>query len=420
MFRIITEKYYSKNLSNYDKYRFWIFIILLFFIPISRSMVNAMALLLLFIFLYEGQFRNAWEKWKINPIFWVFLAYIIIFPLSVLWSDNLAWSWEILRGHLRYLLLPVALLFVRREWIPVFIVAFVAGVVFTGLISYLVWFELIEIQGVDPLNPTPFYSHVHASPMLAWVFYLLMHGLLFSALSRQKKYLIMFLIIAVSVNIFITAGRSGQIAYFVLLILIMLQYFVHKKMLLQGVAYSSLLVIFVFSFAYSASQLFNERVNLAISEIKNYQPDSRTSVGLRLSFAQNTWHMAFNRDFTQMLLGSGIGDFPEEYTASLRYPDAEPLYAERGRGSTHPHNQYLYHLGALGVVGFFILIALYAVMLKYALTMNDDYSRQRIALIILMLIIMLPDTVMMSRPLTYMFVAFSAFYYFNACFGDKR
>lgn len=419
MISYITERINLDRYSTYDKLRLLALVALLFSIPISRSMPHAMAVLLLLIFLREGQFKSAWNEWKDNPIFWAFAAYFIVFPLSLLWSDNLAWSWEILRGQLRYLVVPIALLAMRREWIPIGITAFVAGVTFTEATSYLVWFELIEIDGVDPANPTPFYHHVHYNPMLAWAFYLLMHTLLFGNASRYTKYLMVFFIITISVNMFITGGRNGQIAYFVMLILITMQYFALKKMLLQGVLIAAGASVLIFSLAYTSSELFQQRVNLAVDEVRNYTPDTRTSVGLRLSFAENTLYMAFNRSWPEMIFGSGIGDFPEDYTASLRHEGAEKLYAERRRGSTHPHNQYLYHLGALGLLGLFTLLALYAVLTRYAVGIKDEYSRQRVALIILMLVTMIPDTAMMSRPIAYMFAIFTAMYYFNVRFGKS-
>ena len=86
---------------------------------------------------------------------------------------------------------------------------------------------------------------------------------------------------------FITGGRAGQVAFFAMLVVLIIQ-------ILDKQRIKSLLTIFIvipgiFFTAYQTSDLFQQRVNSAYNEALEYHPESNNSIGYRITFVRNSW-----------------------------------------------------------------------------------------------------------------------------------
>ena len=393
---------------------------LIFFIPISSAAFYVFGVLLIFLWIIQGRYYESWLVLKSNPIFWAFSAYAILFPLSILWSDNLEWAIDMgLSNFKRYLFFPFILLAIQKKYIPLYLSVFIAGVTFTELVSYLVWFELITIEGVLSSNPTPFYSHVYYNPMLAWGFYLLAITLLFQKMPVWLRLVILGFVITMSINMFITGGRGGQLTFLALLFALLMLYFYKRKQLILGFVLSIMIPFAVVYLAYHNSPLFHERVNLAIDEAGLFSPDTRTSVGLRLAFWENTFYLAFNRPWQEVMFGAGVGDFQEDYNSVLRHDNAMELTPYKS-GFIHPHNQYLYQLGTFGIFGLFIFLSMYFVMGYMACKKRDRYTVYRVGFIIFMIMIFITDALFLSKPLTALILVFMAMFFSNKFLGTRK
>ncbi|BBP44030.1 O-antigen ligase family protein [Thiosulfativibrio zosterae] len=387
---------------------------IVFFIPISPAAPNLLGLLLILLWIIKGQYQESWLKVKSQPLFWAFMAYLVIYPLSLIWSEDQAWGAHMVERHMIFLLFPFLLMASRYEDLPKYLAAFIMGMTLTELTSYLVWFEWLHLEGISPENPSPFYRHTIYNPMLAWGLYLVLQGLLYEHRSLPIKFFFALFATTMTINMFITEGRSGQIAFLILSGLIFLQYFAARGHIVRGVVVALVFVITVVAIAYYSSPLFNQRVNLAVSEVQNFQPSDQTSVGTRVGFYINTLEMSMNRPIDQFLLGSGVGDFPADYTASLKDPNAVKLYAGTEPGHhSHPHNQYLYELGALGLMGFMTFMAMFAAMIKVARSQKDNFQPHRVAFLVFMGIVMLSDSLLLAHGTAVLFIVFSALLYAN-------
>lgn len=380
---------------------------LLFFIPISPAITSLLGVVLIVLWLLKGQYAAGWQKIVEQPIAWPFIAYFLLYPLSLLWTENLVWGVHVAERHMLYLLFPFMLMAVKKADLKYYLTAFIFGITFTEMVSYLMWFDVIYLADVSHQNePVPFYHHVEYNPMLAWGIYLLMHGLFFEKHSLKLKAFFAIFVVTMTVNMFITGGRGGQLTYFVIVGLLFIQYFHAKQQLLKGVLLATGFVAIVFISAYQTSSLFQQRVNEAVTEIENFSPSSAGSVASRLHMYQNTFNMAFDRSWDKVILGSGVGDFPEDYN---RYAGDEAVIqlTANKTGHAHPHNMYLYQLGALGLVGLGSLLWLFVGLAQQARKLNDDYNHHRVALVVFFMIINLTDSLFLSHPISVLFIAFS-------------
>jgi len=380
---------------------------ILFFIPSSPAAPNLLGVLLIFLWLFRGNYTERLYKLKENPLFWAFLGYLIIWPLSLLWSSNADWGSHMVERHAIYLMFPFILMAAKYENIKYYISAYIAGITLTEFVSYAVWFGIISLDGVSAEDPTPFYIHVEYNPMLAWGLYLVMYGLLFNSYNLKWKIFLSIFAATMTINMFITGGRGGQLDYFFIIAILFVQYFYHKGKLIKGFIVGGVFIFLVSTLAYQKSPLFQERIDLAINELKNYTPQSHGSVSYRLHMYINTWKMSWDRPWDEVLLGSGVGDFPEDYTKYVG-PNAPFKMVAGKSGHSHPHNQFMYQLGALGVLGLLSWLALWFGLIYQALRIRDGYTYYRWGFIGFLFVAQLTDTLLLTHPIGLLFIAFSA------------
>ena len=201
---------------------------------------------------------------------------------------------------------------------------------------------------------------------------------------------------------FITGGRAGQVAYFVMLSILIIQ-------ILDKQRIKSLLVIFIvipgiFFTAYNTSEFFEERVDKALLEATTYSNQQYTSVGLRINFAINSWDVIKKNP----LIGVGTGDFPVEYL-KVNQINSPGLPA-----TTNPHNMYTLVLMQLGLIGLISMMSIFYFQFKHSLNSKTTFIRDvGITLPIIFLVLMLSDSYLLGHYTSLMFVFFSSFLYNN-------
>lgn len=382
---------------------------MLFTIPTTASTTTILAGLLILVWFWEGDLLTKWEYLKKHPLFWGWMAYIWIYPLSLLWTENSEWTYWLIERHFYFLIFPVVLTTVKKTWLPKLFMAFVLGMTVAETFSYLLWFEIIQFEGVFPGNPVPFVvGHTIYNPLLAWALYLLMSALFFEKINLASKVFLLFFAITMTINMFITGGRGGQLAYFFVVFILFVQFFSMKKKMLKGIILGFLFVSTVFFVSYNASPLFKERVQLAINDIETYSPQASSSWGVRLDFYINTIGMSLERP----LLGSGFGDFPDDYNEYVGENAVVKMETNR-QSHIHPHNQFLYELGALGLVGLSILLYLVIIQIKLALKAQDRFKNYKIAFAFFIPVILMPEVILNLVEGIYLFVLFSAILFSN-------
>ena len=354
-------------------------ILFAFSFPLSTSAGSVTAMLVILAWLLSGNFKQKFREIGSNPVAIAVLCYIALNAVGLLWTDDMSWGIKILKKQWKLLLFPIFLTIVRKEHLRYYLFAFIAAIFLIACKAYLVWLGFITLPPGSVFT-TVGTSHVIYNPMLALTIYILLQKLILSKNSKPTIYLLSFLVLFFSCNMFITVGRTGQIAFFVLLIVLLFQTFykTSKKKLLIGLLLFPLLIAAIFQF----SPTFKNRIYVAITEIQEMKTQAFTSVGCRVWFVQNSCKLLEGN----RTIGIGTGDFPREYAK------VNQIYSPLMPTTNNPHNQYLLTTVLFGFVGLTILLGIFASQLLYSRKQQDELSHLRLAFPIFFLLIMLAES----------------------------
>ena len=388
----------------------YLLIALAFLMPLTVSLANTVIVMIVLLWLCSGDYKSKYNEIISSKLMISSIVFYILHIIGMFWTEDLEWGFHILHKMWYFLLLlPVLYTIVNKEYTKYYIYAFLVAIALTEILSYLVWFEVIgEFRKAYFNNPTPFMSHVSYNPFLAFAIYLVIHEILFNKeLKKLMLSLYSFFSIVMIINMFITGGRAGQVAFFAMIAILILQYF--KGQRIKALIAILILLPGIFITAYQTSALFKERANLAIHQIVNYDIESvamhqslHSSVGGRILFTLNSWEIIKEN----ALLGVGTGDFPIEYKKiSVRNSRNAP-YAD------NPHNMYVLVLVQLGIVGLLSMLSIMYYQIKLSFKGSNRFFRDTgFALPLLFLVIMWSDSYLLGHFTGLLFVFFSSFLY---------
>ena len=325
-----------------DKTYKYLLLLLAFLLPLTVFGANVVIVFIVVLWFFSGNYRSKYTQIISSKLLLASLIFYGFHILGMFWTEDLSWGFEILHKMWYFLLLlPILFTITKKEYFSKCVTAFTFAILLTEIMSYLIWFELIPpFKNAEVHNPTPFMSHVSYNPILAFAIYLVMHQVFFNKdLSKVKFFWYSLFSITMSINMFITGGRAGQVMYFAMLSILIFQFFNFEKIK----SFFAIIIVIpaIFFTAYQASPLFKERVDFAISDIVTYEKTTNTSVGKRLTFAINSWELIKENP----LIGVGTGDFPSEY---------EKINTANQSGTpnaSNPHNMYTLVLVQLGLIG---------------------------------------------------------------------
>ena len=379
--------------------------------PLTVSGANLIIIIIVLLWLFSGNYKKKYDEIINSKLMIASILFYFMHVIGMFWTDDIQWGLHILHKMWYFLLLwPVLFTIVNKEYTKYYIYAFLMAMALTEVISYLIWFEIIPPfkNAISSANPTPFMSHISFNPFLAFTTYLVVHEILFN--KRLKKFMLGlygFFSVALICNMFITGGRAGQVVFFVLIMILIMQYF--KGQRIKALITTLILLPGIFITAYQTSHLFNDRVHMAISEIVNYDLESvaehqsvNSSVGARILFITNSLEIIKENP----LLGVGTGDFPSEYKKiSLRRSPMGPY-------ATNPHNMYTLVLVQSGIVGLLSMLMIMYYQIKLSFKESDRLLQDvGFALPILFLVIMMSDSYLLGHYTGLLFIFFSAFLY---------
>jgi O-antigen ligase len=391
----------SLNLEQLYQY---LLLVLAFLMPITVSGANTIVVIICCLWLFSGNYKSKLTNIFSSKLIVASIVFYLIHVIGMLWTQDIKWGFHILHKMWYFLLFyPILFNIVRKKNINKYIISFLCAIALTQILSYSVWFELLEspfLHATDA-NPTPFMGHIQYNPILAFAIYLVLHEILFNY--KLNKVFIFFyscFAFVMTFNMFITAGRAGQIMFFAMLAILIYQYFINQK--IKALIISSLLIFLIFFTAYHNSSIFHKRVDIAIKNFKNYDSDKFTSVGLRLAMFKNSWEIIKKNP----LIGVGTGDFKDEYTKinQINTPELP--------GTHNPHNMYILVLVQTGLIGLISFLSIIYLQIKFALSQKILFVRNLgIALPLLFSLIMLSDTYLLGHYTSLLYVFFSSFLY---------
>jgi len=390
-------------LGNFDldKTYQYLLISLAFLLPLTVFGANVIIVIICLLWLFSGDYKNKYKKIISNRLLLASIAFFSLHVIGLLWTKDLYWGMHIVHKMWYFLLLlPILYSIVQKLYITYYINAFFFAITITELVSYLIWFEIVPpFKYATTLNPTPFMSHVSYNPILGFAIYLMSYEILINKnLSKLKLFLYSFFTITMTINMFITGGRAGQIMYFVMLGILIFQFFNKEK--IKSLFAILVIIPAVFFTAYQTSHIFHERVDLAIKNTINYETNKNTSTGLRITFAVNSWEV-----FKQNpIIGVGTGDFPSEYKK------INQINTPQLPNTTNPHNMYTLIGVQLGLIGLVSMLSIFYYQIKLSFYASNRFIKDvGITLPLVFLVIMWSDSYLLGHYTTLLFVFFSSF-----------
>ena len=388
---------------NLDNTYQLLLIILAFLMPLTVSGANTIIVIICVLWLLSGDYKSKINQIISSKLMIASLVFYFLHVIGMIWTEDVNWGFHILHKMWYFLLLfPVLFTIVKKEYINLYISSFLLAITVTEVASYLVWFEIIEpFKNASVRNPTPFMSHISYNPILAFAIYLVIHEIFFNKKMTNLLFsFYSFFAITMSINMFITGGRAGQVGFFVMLSIIIFQ--ILDKQRVKSLILILIVIPGIFISAYQASSLFQDRINMAVQEISNYSAQSESSIGLRINFATNSWQVIKKNP----VIGIGTGDFPTEYNR------INQINSPGLPNTTNPHNMYTLVLMQLGLLGLISMLSIFYYQIKLSFNSSNKLIQDAgFTLPLMFLVMMLSDSYLLGPYTTLMFVFFSSFLY---------
>lgn len=379
-------------------------------LPLSTAANNILFGLIILFWLILGDKKDTWQKIK-NPLVIAFYVLYATFILSLLWSENVHQGLLILKKEGFYLALPIFMSLMKKEEIEFYLKSFLIAMFISEVSSYLVFFKIVPpFLHATQYDPVPYMGptgHISYNPMLVLSIFLLLYFFFKKGGNLILKTLSAIFILTMTINLFITGGRAGQVAFFFILILALMQFLKPNFKSIFLVFFSVSAIFFI---AYKGSTIFHERVNVAIENVQNYKQNQNTSVGMRLA----TWENSLRLIKDHPILGAGVGDF---------YKDVQgygKVYTPKAHLLSQPHNMYIFTWAHSGIFAFLALIAIFIIELKGYFIINDKYKSIRLILSALFIIIMFSESYLSVHYTKILFIFFSAMLYKDLTFNKLK
>nr|WP_271557365.1 O-antigen ligase family protein [Candidatus Pseudothioglobus singularis] len=371
--------------------------------PLTVFGGNLIIVIICVLWLFSGNYKSKFDQIVNNKLMLASIVFFCIHLVGLLWTEDLAWGLHIVHKMWYFIgLFPILYTIVRKDYISHYISAFMLAISITEVCSYLVWFELIEpFKNATVRNPTPFMSHISYNPILAFAIYFVLHEIFFNKKITNLVFaLYSFFAISMTINMFITGGRAGQVMFFAMLTIIIFQFFNTQK--IKALFTILVLIPGIFFTAYQKSYLFQDRVDMAVKNITYYSDNKSSSVGQRITFSLNSWEVIKQNP----IIGVGVGDFPIEYKKinKIKTPEVP--------NTTNPHNMYALVAMQLGALGIISMLSIFYYQIKLSFNSPNKFIRDvGITLPLLFLLIMWSDSYLLGHFTTLIFVFFSSFLY---------
>lgn len=353
---------YANIQHNAGRLNAWLPAVMALALPLSTSALSIVAILILVVWIIEGGYREKLRVIVANPVAVAVLVYLALFVIGLLWTEELASGFDVLKKYWKLMLLPVFLTAGRWELRRVYAGSFLAGMAIAMTMTYLAWFGILHYGDVTTTHLTRGTFHVIYNPLLAFAIYLLCHEVVWGRFRGPLRWSLAGLAGLMMFDMFITEGRSGQMVFFVLLALLCFQIF--RKRTLRAVLIVTFLLPAIFTAGYHFSPVFQGRVDRACSEVLHSKSNANTSVGLRLLFWQNSWEIIKENPW----LGVGTGDF------QAAYAEVNQRQSPRMVATDNPHNQYVLVLCQLGLLGLTGLLGIFGTQIRQAFAQHDGWS----------------------------------------------
>ena len=392
------------NKINFEKTYYIALLIFAFMLPLSRATNSFFIILLILLLILQGQYKQHIEKLKTSPFAISIFLFIIFTILSLLWTEDLDFGLNQKRLYIPWLAIFAIALNVKKEQIFSIISAFILGMIVSEMLSYGMFFELWQIRGHGKEYPSPFMMHIDYSVFLAFTAIILLNRLLSKRYSKKEKLTILFFFITITGNLFINDGRTGQLAF---LVGIFSTVFIHYKINLKSILASFVLIIIIFTSAYTFSDKFQTRFHAAQSDIEKIMKGQlNSSWGMRVAM----YFVAADIVKENPLIGVGVGDYKVAAEKALEKNDhgfSKEVVAFIPKH--HFHSQYLNILVQGGLIGLLIFLMIFYQFAKLSIS-DPELKELSLLIIIVMMTAFIAEPLLLKQFTNVLFILFAGLF----------
>lgn len=333
----------------------WLSVVGLFFTENFRALLSIAMIGFSLIGLLSAHPKNWLHNLKNKKsLLFLMVSFLVVLP-SVLYSNNLGYFGLRVQILIPFLILPFAYAQVNyfsKNQTNAISVTFVVGVLITAIHALIYYYfnqaEVNQAYLESRVMPAIVSHHPTFSLMCAASIYLLYS---YFKLFKSKLVQISILFSAIFLIIFIHvfSVRIGILAFYGLVLLVLYEQIILKKQYFIAilVVLTSLLIAFL---TYNLSPTIKNKIANTKNDLENYKSGgsaNNQSLGSRLISYKNALEIVGN---TSWLTGCGLGDIEDmnNNIYETKYPDITKKII--------PHNQFLYYLAAIGILGLLAFV----------------------------------------------------------------
>ena len=319
-----------------------------FALSMPTAWISVISFLLLLMWVITGNFKLKFAIIKQNPAASISLLFLALYFLGALYSPAISSEKMIYLGkYSKLLLIPLIISILDTDKLRRYCIqAFLASVFLLLFISYGKWLHLLPMSlglhdfGIDH-GYVAFKNRIAHSVLVSFGMYIM----LLKAFQKPKIIHYGWLIasfLAFFNILYLVNGRTGQVIALVLVI-----FFIARKFSRKVALCAVILLASIFYFKNEFNFLLPERMIATSQELKEHQPNKNlTSAGIRMEMYKNMSALIMESPW----VGYGTGSIKETYKKYVATQNT--LLTE----VSNPHNQYLFTLFDLGLLGFFVLL----------------------------------------------------------------
>lgn len=345
-------------------------------ISLGKLLLFTFSLVYLVIFLIRGSTDPAVRKlWSVRVILMIWAA----FALSLMWSEappDVALQAFVKHGKLLEIAILVMLIRNARE-AGFALKAFIASQAFFILSSWIMATGFRVPWATSVLIPQ-YHAVVYSTYLDQTLIFAAAAAVIWHVRTHWQAtsgLALLLAVAAISNNLFLQEGKTGYLATFTVLTLVVM-WEIPKKWRMAVLVLTPAVVGIAM---YAGSVRFHDRMAQVMSESQSYTQDGNnaSSSGFRL----HAWRRSLQAMQEQPLIGSGVGSWKHS-VSRIEGADADKVFGNAP--SSNPHQEFLLWGVELGVAGTLLLILLMVSLVRDALRFEAPVCRATLSVIAVM------------------------------------
>ena len=369
------------------------FILLAVSIPTSVALTNIIIGIFTFIWLIEGGFAKKIQI--IKSVKWIrsLLILITLYLVALFYGEYHADNQYVIERVLLWLFfIPIITSNFNSSTIKFSVYVFLIINLISAILAICINYNLISPLFENNRSISAFLLYNYHNILLS--FSSLLSFIFFTKSKSKYSFLYLVLIVIYSISIFTEAGRAGQLTFNLFFFLFAL-FFLSRRKVYSVIIFSYLIALNFIS--YEKSQIYKHRVKHLTHIIQNdgeIKNPKTQKIDYRYLFVKTSLKLISKKIF----FGYGTGSFSSNFLNKNNHVLEYSNFSHRT-----PHNNFLYVLFELGLLGLIFFLSIFYFQIKELL--NKDLSNsEKILLPLFMLFLMLFDSYMFIFSITLFYI----------------